>query len=228
MSSLLVSHLDSKGSWDLGDNLVKFVKTRQEEALVQMLIDDCFHKVSCLYLKTFTFWKKNPQTKLNWKQELIKIKTHEKYKTIITLLHTHPPKAPSQCPHSQVWSALDICWTDWPQRRGWVWGFRWRRHSGWQTVDSRACWPAAAWPPPASGRLSPEQHTDHMLRSETPYSCYHVLKILNCQSAYADACHVDVYAWLIFLRAFWRDLIQEVEIGPRVLENNTNKNSYIN
>lgn len=49
----------------------------------------------------------------------------------------------------------------------------------------------------------------------------------DCQSTYPEAFHVNVYAWLIFLCAFWRDLIQEMEIGPWVLENNTNKQEQL-
>lgn len=45
---------------------------------------------------------------------------------------------------------------------------------------------------------------------------------VGCQRAYAEACHVDVNAWVIFIFAFWRDLIQEVEVGSRVLKNREN------
>ena len=65
-------------------------------------------------------------------------------------------------------------------------------------------------------------------RSETPYSCYHGEKNVNCdrrplKGSYTEARHVDVYARLVFFCAFWGDLIQEVEIGPWVLENNVKK-----
>lgn len=77
----------------------------------------------------------------------------------VNVLITHLPTVPSQYPHSQVWSVLDIYWTDWPRKQGWVWGFHWQRQLEWQTADSRVCQPAAAWHLPSSCRLSPEQHT---------------------------------------------------------------------
>ena len=39
------------------------------------------------------------------------------------------------------------------------------------------------------------------------------------RGAYVEAGHVDVYARPIFLRAFRRDLVEEVEVSPGVLDN---------
>lgn len=38
------------------------------------------------------------------------------------------------------------------------------------------------------------------------------------EGAYTEACHADVYAWLIFLCAFGGDLVEKVEIGSGVLK----------
>lgn len=77
--------------------------------------------------------------------------------------------------------------------------------------------------------LSWTTHIPWPMVTHAPYSCYRGVKMLSyeCQSAYAEACHADVYAWLIFVCAFRRDLIEEVEIGPWVLETVGDKISYI-
>lgn len=68
--------------------------------------------------------------------------------------------------------------------------------------------------------LSCRTHRPQPRVRHTLCSCYHVVKTLSChcQSTYTEACHVDVYAWLIFLCAFRSDLIQEVEISSWVLK----------